>query len=257
MADISMINKINWVIANFFDKNPHINKIKAKELMPDFMQAGIFTSNHRDGLPLRNLLRELDRNNQLNKIPSLLAERKTKNTNWFFIRTNVNIQLPSPSKPINETHSKTKKTSKKRKDSDEHYVIDLCDYVLKQKAIRQHRFDFLLGDLYKDGINRAKLPVDAYYKDLNLVVEYAERQHTELVPHFDKPDIMTISGVSRGEQRKIYDQRRLELIPKNGIDLILISYSDFNYNSQKKIIRKKETDLKTVREILKIYSDLE
>src|SRR5271163_234983 len=32
------------------------------------------------------------------------------------------------------------------RDRDESYVIDLCDRVLRLKANRQHRFDFLRGD---------------------------------------------------------------------------------------------------------------
>lgn len=91
MADISKINQINKVIETFFKANPSIDKIAAKELMPDFIKEGIFTSNHRDGLPLRELLRELDRENRLKLIPALHAERKTKNTYWFFINQNKSI----------------------------------------------------------------------------------------------------------------------------------------------------------------------
>lgn len=65
--------------------NPDIQKIAAKELMPDFIQAGVFTSNHRDGLPLCNLLRTLDSENILNLIPALHPERKSKNTYWYFV----------------------------------------------------------------------------------------------------------------------------------------------------------------------------
>src|SRR5690554_4922906 len=39
--------------------------------------------------------------------------------------------------------------------NDEAYILDLCDSVLKQKGLRQHRFDFLRGD------SGVKLPVDA------------------------------------------------------------------------------------------------
>jgi hypothetical protein len=89
MADISMINKINKVIDDFFKNNPEVNYIAAKELMPELIQAGVFTSNHRDGLPLRELLRELDREKRLKLIPTLHAERKTKNTYWYFFRPGV------------------------------------------------------------------------------------------------------------------------------------------------------------------------
>ncbi len=117
----------------------------------------------------------------------------------------------------------------KSKDSDEAYVIDLCDAILKTRAWRQHRFDFLKGDA------GTRLPVDAYYQSLNLVVEYRERQHTEPVKLFDRRH--TVSGVSRGEQRKIYDQRRREVLPKHGIKLIEISFDDFKYDSRKRIMR--------------------
>ncbi len=77
-----------------------------------------------------------------------------------------------------------------RKDSDEFYVIDLCDEVLGLKASRQHTFDFLRGD----GTPGRRLLVDAYYPELNLVVEYRERQHSESVAFFDKKN--AVSGVN-------------------------------------------------------------
>jgi len=137
----------------------------------------------------------------------------------------------------------------REKNSDETYVIDLCDYILNSVSSRQHSFDFLLGDPDKNGRCR-KLPVDAYYEELKLVIEYGERQHTQAVTFFDKPHRMTISGVHRGEQRRIYDQRRKKIIPENGLQLIEISYSDFHHNSRKKIIRNGRQDLAVVRELL-------
>ena len=136
-----------------------------------------------------------------------------------------------------------KKKRKSRADSDEYYVIDLCDEVLGRKASRQHRFDFLTGDTGK------RLPVDAYYEDLHLVVEYYERQHSEPIPYWDKK--MTVSGVTRQEQRKIYDERRKTELPKHGINLVIISYSDFG--SSKKLKRNKEADIKVVKQILQNY----
>lgn len=127
-----------------------------------------------------------------------------------------------------------------RADSDEYYVIGLCNKVLKKTASQQHKFDFLVGD------SGTSLPVDAYYEDLNLVVEYHERQHTESVKLFDNK--MTVSGVSRGEQRKIYDQRRESELPKHGIKLVVIDYSDFG--TTKKIKRDLGKDIEVVRSIL-------
>ena len=139
-----------------------------------------------------------------------------------------------------------------KKLKDEHYIINLCDNVLNTKASRSHTFDFLRGDPNKNNV-RKKLPVDAYYLTLNLVIEYNERQHTEKVTFFDKPNKMTVSGVSRGEQRKIYDQRRKEVLPKHGIDLIVLSYFDFNYDTRKRIIRNSKNDIKILKQKLKKY----
>lgn len=130
-------------------------------------------------------------------------------------------------------------TSKPRSQSDESYIIDLCDEVLKQNALRQHRFDFLKGD------SGTRLPVDAYYRSLNLVVEFKERQHTEAVKFFDKRK--TVSGVGRGEQRKIYDQRRRDLLPKQGVKLIELDYSDFEHTKTKKLVRNREADLRIIK----------
>lgn len=138
---------------------------------------------------------------------------------------------------------KGKKKRKSRADSDEYYVIDLCDEVLGRKASRQHRFDFLTGDTGK------RLPVDAYYEDLNLVVEYYERQHSEPIPYWDKK--MTASGVPRQEQRRIYDERRKIVLPQHGIKLVVINYFDFG--TSKRILRNKAYDIKVVRNLLKEY----
>jgi hypothetical protein len=129
-------------------------------------------------------------------------------------------------------------TAMKRSTSDETYIIDLCDEILKQEGLRQHRFDFLKGD------TGVRLPVDVYYSALNLVIEYRERQHTEEVKFFDKR--ITSSGISRGEQRKLYDDRRRIEIPKNELILIEFDYSEFAHNTNKRLHRNLEEDTKII-----------
>lgn len=145
--------------------------------------------------------------------------------------------------------SSLKPTTGKRKNSDEAYIIDLCDEVLNLKASRQHRFPFLQGDASPKTGKKVELPVDAYYEKFELVVEYNERQHTEEVAFFDKKK--TVSGVSRGEQRRIYDERRKKVLPEHGIDLVIISYSDFGTST--KLQRNHDRDLQIVKRKLEKY----
>ena len=147
--------------------------------------------------------------------------------------------------------STNKKMLGGRANSDEHYVIDLCDECLNSIAQRQHCFDFLRGDPSEKLPKGRMLPVDAYYPALNLVVEYYERQHTESVKLFNKEK--TVSGVSRDEQRRIYDMRRKTVLPNHGINLVIISCTDFNLDGKKRIIRNKESDLNVVRKLLNEY----
>ena len=128
-----------------------------------------------------------------------------------------------------------------RVNSDEHYVIGLCNEALGVIGMQQHRFPFLLGD------SGVPLPVDAYYPSLNLVIEFQERQHLEPVKFFDRRP--TVSGVSRGEQRRIYDERRRTELPKHGIKLVVLKYTDFG--STKKLAREHDKDLMVVKTVLK------
>ena len=127
-----------------------------------------------------------------------------------------------------ETFARADAPPSRRADSDEAYIIDLCDQTLGLCALRQHCFGFLLGDLDRKGRQRA-LPVDAWYPSIDLVVEYRERQHSESVPFFDRR--MTVSGVGRGEQRRIYDERRRTTLPKYGISLIEFDFAEFHHRN--------------------------
>ena len=235
------ISQINTVLKSYFDKNVSVSEIRAKDLMPNFVKEGIFVEDVKNGLPLRKILRKLDEQNQLHLIPFVYADRKAKNVSWYFRRNNsANYSKPKAEKPAVQKAKSTSKVS----DRDEQYVLDLCDEALKLKGSRQHKFDFLKGDA------GTRLPVDIYYEKLKLVIEYREYQHTNPVKHFDKPDKITVSGVSRGEQRKIYDQRRRDVLPENEIKLIEIDFTDFEYDSRNRILRDGEKDLEIVKKKL-------
>jgi hypothetical protein len=131
----------------------------------------------------------------------------------------------------------------------ETYVLDLCDEALGTKGKRQHTFDWLTGDASPKTGRRKALPVDAYWPNLSLVVEFHEKQHSEAVKHFDKPNVLTVSGVHRGLQRRLYDDRRRELIPARGLSLIIIPMSDFTVRGRF-IVKDHSADLEVVRKTL-------
>jgi len=244
---MNKITHINQVIKEYFELNKSLNKIPAKDLMPWFIRDGIFPKDEKNGLPIRKILRQLDAKKQLSDIPFVLAERKAQNTNWFFVRNMKSINQPieklaTPKKSLQKPPS-----SLKTNDRDEHYIIDLCDDLIGLTGSRQHRFNFLLGD------SGTKLPVDVYYEALKLVIEFNEQQHSKAVKHFDKPDKLTVSGVHRGEQRKIYDLRKRTVLPQNGINVLDIHYHDFECGSNGKIKRNKTSDIEILKNILKEY----
>lgn len=145
----------------------------------------------------------------------------------------VMAQLASGSVRLLST-SKTLEGVKEAAFRDEHYVLDLCDAVLGLKAVRQHCFPFLTGDPDPRGY-RKPLPVDGFYPALSLVVEYHERQHRERVGFFD--DKPTISGVPRGEQRRLYDERRADLLPRHGYSLVVLNVDEFAHDRAKRLLR--------------------
>ena len=119
----------------------------------------------------------------------------------------------------------------KRADSDEHYVLDLCDEVIGVCGERQATFLWLVGDVSPTTGRARRLPVDGYW-------------HTVAVPLFDRR--ATVSGVPRGEQRRLYDQRKAEILPQQGIRLVVIHKSEFTTKADR-IVRDHERDIAVVR----------
>lgn len=83
--DIQMALRIKRCVKEYFDTHNQ-TEIEAKELMPVFIKAGIFSANHQDGLPIRDFLRHLEKEKYLKLIPQALYKQKNTNKNWFFIK---------------------------------------------------------------------------------------------------------------------------------------------------------------------------
>lgn len=80
--------QINLILKDYFELNLGVKQIPAKDMMPYFVLAGIFKKDEKNGLPIRNLIHQLDNRNQLGLIPYLFADRKVVYTKWYFIRGN-------------------------------------------------------------------------------------------------------------------------------------------------------------------------
>ena len=114
------IEQINEVVNEYFNQNTEAEKVAVKKLMPSFIKAGIFDKDKRNGLPIRNVLKELDREDALDSIPTLYADRNEGATYWYFIKPGIDHAT------IGEGRQPTKRElAKKREDeSDSKYIID-------------------------------------------------------------------------------------------------------------------------------------
>jgi hypothetical protein len=104
------------------------------------------------------------------------------------------------------------------------YVIDLLEEILGEKAEREKRFPWAVGDLSLTTGRRAGLPFDAVWASRRLIVEVDEDQHRRPVTFWDKPHVLTVSGVPRGEQRAIYDHRKRTAARDRGFNVIEIPW---------------------------------
>ena len=239
------IASINEVIADYFKNNPSVEWIPIKKLMPELIAAGVFFKDEKRGLPLRLVLRTLDKDNALDKIPLLYAERRGIDTYWYFVKEGA--QYVSKDVALPDSHKE--KARIKRANSDEYYLIGICNELLNEKAQHQHTFRFLLGDFHRDGVTKTPLPVDAFYENLSMVIEFYEKEDATSL----EEERNTISGMKRSEQRKRYAQRKIKVLEEKKIHLMEIGYDEFECDEANKLIRNKEADIKLLKEILKGY----
>lgn len=61
---------------------------------------------------------------------------------------------------------------------------------------------------------------------------------------------MTVSGVHRGEQRKIYDQRRETEVPKHDLRLVIISCDKLDVDSRGRLRRNNDEDIRMIASLL-------
>jgi hypothetical protein len=82
---IHKVGRIDQVLRDYFDSNPSVKQVAAKDMMELFIDKGIFNKDYsRPGLPIRNLLRQLDTENKLSLIKHCKVIRHKTNRNWYF-----------------------------------------------------------------------------------------------------------------------------------------------------------------------------
>jgi hypothetical protein len=129
------------------------------------------------------------------------------------------------------------------------YVTGLLEELLGP-AEKEKRFDWARGDSGTTGRAGVPLPFDAVWVSRRLIIEIDERQHDEPVAFFDKPDVMTVSGVHRGEQRRLYDQRKVRLAIEHGYTVVRVPTRDLSSNRQERHLDR-ENDLRAISGLLK------
>lgn len=83
------IEVLNLTINQYFRRCPD-SSCKPKDLMSLLIQNNLFSKDHREGLPLRRLLRYIDDNMDIYKlIPSIRIEKKNTNRYWYFDKINA------------------------------------------------------------------------------------------------------------------------------------------------------------------------
>jgi hypothetical protein len=127
------------------------------------------------------------------------------------------------------------------------YVIELLADILGEEPEREARYGWALGDLSQKTGRRVRLPFDAVWESLRLIVEVDEDQHRRAVEFWDKPDRLTVSGVDRGQQRRIYDLRKRAATRENGYRVVEIEWERQPQPAQ----RNKAADRRRLRALLR------
>ena len=83
------ITQINLVLKDYFDLNKNVKIVPAKNMMPYFVLAGIFSKDEKNGLPIHYLLKKLETQSQLSFIPFATAIKKEVYTKWVFENKNI------------------------------------------------------------------------------------------------------------------------------------------------------------------------
>ena len=238
--------KINEAVDAYFENNSSVDCFAAKKIMPDLVKAGVFVKDKKNGLPLRQVLRLLDEKKGLGSIPLIYAERIGVDVYWYFVREGAKFV----SNHITNAPNAKQKRALDRSDNDEAYLMDLIDGLLGQTGSRRHTFDYLLGDLHQNGTTRTKLPIDIYYVDLKLALEFVEDPDKTKANKSIRDEKLTVSGMTRAEQRYKYSHRKKNILLIKEKIYLEIPLEKFELNESNQLARIKENDERVLKDLL-------
>ncbi|MFC5284637.1 hypothetical protein [Pedobacter alpinus] len=78
---------MDQIVVDYFKLNPKLKEIQAKDLMGEFVKAGVFSKDYKDGLPLRDFLKKLEENNQLDLFEKSKLIKNEENKYWYFVKS--------------------------------------------------------------------------------------------------------------------------------------------------------------------------
>ena len=123
-----------FAISDYFKDHSGTTKFPAKDLMPYLEQKNIFKKTGNERNPVEDLLDLMSENDHINFFPWALGEGDSTRSRWSFGFLKGGSLEELEEKIIDE------QTSKFVEFGDENYLLDLCDEILDQKALRQHLF---------------------------------------------------------------------------------------------------------------------
>lgn len=251
-AKNDIIIKINDSVNEYFSLNTDSKWIPAKKLMPLLVKNGVFVKDKKNGQPLRQVLRSLDKNEKLKEIPLLHAERVGIDTYWYFVREGE-VYVSDKKDP--SIPNKKALLAQERANNDENYLINIIDELLEKEGSRKHTFDFLLGDLHQNGKKRTKLPIDVYYKHKRLAIEIMEHPQSAKSLDEAKESKLTVSGITRAEQRIKYNDRKKKTLEQRSTNYLEVSIDKFDVDENFKLKRDKSNDERVLRAELSRFID--
>ncbi len=87
-----------------------MERVRPKELMPHLIAEGFFRKDEKFGKPLRDVLNQLDKAEQLDLIPQVRPERQEKAVYWYFEAAEVVEVEEAPAKNVAAPKAAKKET---------------------------------------------------------------------------------------------------------------------------------------------------